>query len=397
VQLRDRASCFDYQRSARVIEAIIATTLPLLFSEKDTILADWIERSDTLRSLLENAPATIGLDTEFMRIDTFLPRLALVQIEINGRIALIDPTADVDPASLAALLADPARVCVMHSASEDLEAFATWSCSIAQLFDTQIAAAFAGLGAGLGYQKLVRELVGIEVPKAETRSDWLRRPLSAEQLEYAAQDVVHLPVMHAQLSARVAQRGYGNWLAEDCARMLERARQREPDPEPQVALRGAAEWPRETQALLRRVLRWRDVTARAIDRPRSWLLDDAHALDLCARPPQDAGELAERSKGQRSLRGPQRAELLDILLRPLAADELEFTPIPRAPSLREKATVTAMKEVVTARAAELDLPEGLLCARRHLESLLATRDWPATLEGWRRGVLHDALVALLPG
>ena len=73
----------------------------------------------------------------------------------------------------------------MHSASEDLEAFATWSCAIAHLFDTQIAASFAGIGAGIGYQKLVRELLGIEVAKAETRSDWLRRPLSAEQLDYA--------------------------------------------------------------------------------------------------------------------------------------------------------------------------------------------------------------------
>lgn len=365
-------------------------------SEKDCLLADWIERSDALHSLLENAPATIGLDTEFMRVDTFLPRLALVQIEIDGRIALIDPTTGVDPAPLATVLADPARVCVMHSASEDLEAFATWSCSIAQLFDTQIAAAFAGLGAGLGYQKLVREIAGIEVPKAETRSDWLRRPLSAEQLEYAAQDVVHLPALHVELGARVAQRGYAAWLAEDCASMLERARKREADPEPQVAMRGAADWPRERQALLRRVLRWRDATARTIDRPRSWLLDDAHALDLTARPPLDADELTERTKGQRALRSPQRTELLAVLAAPLVTDELQFMPIPRAPSLREKTTITAMKEVVAARATELDLPEGLLCARRHLESLLATRTWPSTLEGWRSSVLHDALMALLP-
>ena len=284
----------------------------------------------------------------------------------------------------------------MHSASEDLEALATWSCPVAHLFDTQIAASFAGLGAGLGYQKLVRELIGIEVPKGETRSDWLRRPLSAEQLEYAAQDVVHLPALHAELAARVERRGYAAWLEEDCNRLLERARQREPDPEPQTALRGAADWPRERQALLRRVLRWRDATARAINRPRPWLLDDAHALDLSARPPQDGNELAERSKGQRALRSAQRAELLDVLRAPLAADELDFAPIPQPPNAREKSVIAAMKQVVTARAAELDLPDGLLCARRHLETLLATRRWPGALDGWRRGVLHDALIALLP-
>ncbi|MEP7041945.1 MAG: ribonuclease D [Dokdonella sp.] len=359
-------------------------------------MADWIERSDDLRNLMLDAPVAFGLDTEFMRIDTFLPRLALVQIELGGRIALIDPTAGADPAPLAALLADRQRVCVMHSAGEDLEALATWQCAIAQLFDTQIAASFAGLGAGLGYQKLVSTLLGVDLPKAETRSDWLRRPLSPEQLDYAAQDVLHLPALHAELSHRLEQRGYFDWFAEDCARLLERARQREPDAEPQQALRGAADWPRERQALLRRVLRWRDATARAINRPRPWLLDDAHALDLCSHVPADADELAERTRGQRALRGAQRAELLGVLQAPLAAEEMEFAPIPHAPTPREKTVVTAMKDVVAQRAQALDLPEGLLCARRHLESLLATRHWPAGLEGWRREVLHDGLVALLP-
>lgn len=360
-------------------------------------MSHWIERTDTLVETLHDSPALIGLDTEFMRTDTFWPRLALVQVEIAGRIALIDPVAGIDSAPLAGLLADPARTIVMHSASEDLEALATWSCSIACLFDTQIAASFAGLGAGLGYQKLVRELTGIEVPKGETRSDWLRRPLSPQQLDYAAQDVEHLPLLRRELAARVDQRGYANWLLEDCARLLERARNREPDAQPQVALRGAAEWPRERQALLRRVLRWRDATARAIDRPRPWLLDDAHALDFSAHPPQTIDELSERSRGLRAMRGAQRADLLSVLGVPLAEDELEFETIPHAPGSREKQAIAAMKQVVATRAAELDLPEGLLCARRHLEALIATREWPNALAGWRHAVLHDALVALLPG
>ena len=356
----------------------------------------WIERDDALRELLRDAPTTLGLDTEFMRIDTFLPRLALVQIENAGRIALVDPTTGLAPAPLAEVLADPARTIVMHSASEDLEALATWSCQLANLFDTQVAAAFAGLGAGLGYQKLVSQMTGIDLPKGETRSDWLRRPLSADQVEYAAQDVVHLPTLHAELSARVGARGYATWLVEDCARMLERARNREPDAEPQLGYRGAAEWPRERQALLRRILRWRDATARETDRPRPWLLDDPRMLDLASRPPKDADDLAERTRGLRALRHAQRAELLAVLNAPLAPGELEFLPIPRAPDNADKRTIAAMKEIVVKRAAELDLPDGLLCARRHLETLLASRRWPQALEGWRREELHDALVALLP-
>jgi ribonuclease D len=96
------------------------------------------------------------------------------------------------------------------------------------------------------------------------------------------------------------------------------------------------------------------------------------------------------------LRSPLRAELLDVLRRPLEDDERTFEPIPRAPSLREKPVLSAMKDVIVAKAKELDLPEGLIAARRHLESLLVTHRWPKGLEGWRRGVLHDELVAKLP-
>ncbi len=360
-------------------------------------MADWIARSDALHELLENAPDLLGLDTEFMRVNTFLPRLALVQAEVDGRIALIDPTADADPAPLTRVLGDTSRTIVMHSASEDLEALATWSCAIANLFDTQIAASFAGLGAGLGYQKLVSQIAGVDLPKAETRSDWLQRPLTAQQLDYAAQDVVHLPRLHEELTNRVEARGYSAWFAADCARLLERARTREADPQPQLGLRGAADWPPETQALLRRMLRWRDKTARAIDRPRTWILDDAHTLDLAAHKPDSADELAERTRGLRALRSPQRAELLVLLHAPLDAAELdELAPIPHAPDSREKKTIAAMKDVVAERARALDLPEGLLCARRHLESLLATRTWPSALAGWRAEVLRDALLAKLP-
>lgn len=359
-------------------------------------MSHWIAGSAALHALLEHAPDTLGLDTEFMRTNTFLPRLALVQIEIGGNIALLDPTAELDPAPLARVLADPARTIVMHSAGEDLEALSTWPCHLARLFDTQIAAAFAGLGAGLGYQKLVHELVGVDLPKGETRSDWLQRPLSARQLEYAAQDVEYLPHLHAELSRRVEARGHGAWLAADCSRLLERARDREPDAQPQLALRGAADWPRERQALLRRVLRWRDEAARRFDRPRPWLLDDAHALDLVARVPATAAELAERTRGLRALRSAQREELLAQLLAPATAQDEATMPIPHALSNRDKQVIAGMKEVVARRAAELDLPEGLLCARRHLETLLLTRHWPTALAGWREQLLSDDLLARLP-
>lgn len=360
-------------------------------------MSEWIDRAEPLLALLSHTPAAFGIDTEFMRVSTFFPKLALIQLAFGDRVALVDPTAAVALDALGDMLADPAHTAIMHSASEDLEALATrFPRGIARLFDTQIAAAFAGLGAGLGYQKLVREMLGIDLPKAETRSDWLRRPLFDAQLEYAAHDVVHLPTLHAALSERVAMRGYAAWLDEDLRRLTERARRREIDPQPQTALRGAADWPAERQALLRRLLLWREATARRTDTPRPWVLDDATVLDLASHPPQDGAELAERTKGLRGLRGPLRSELAELVRRPLSADERVFEPIPRAPSVREKPVLAALKDAVAARANALDLPEGLLCSRRHLEALLVSGRWPSALDGWRREVLHDTLMPLLP-
>ena len=358
----------------------------------------WIQDNTTLAEWI-GAHAALGaiyLDTEFMRTNTFRARLALVQVNIDSDIALLDSPNLGAHAALAVNLRDPARVCVMHSASEDLEALETIvPQGPATLFDTQIAAALAGLGFGLSYQKLVALLLNVDVAKAETRSDWLQRPLRPEQLEYAAQDVVHLPRLHERLSKQLAELGRSDWLAEDCQRLVDRVCNTPPDTQPQRAFRGAADWPRERQALLRRVLLWRDASARTLDKPRPWILDDAHALKLVAQPPADSNELFERSKGLRALRGPQRQQLFDVLRAPLHPDELDFAPIPPASSSTDKRLLAAMREDVAGVAASLDLPEGLLCARRHLETLVIDRAWPGALEGWRKPLLHDVLMARL--
>ena len=158
---------------------------------------DWLATPAALDAWLaahpDNASGPIDricLDTEFMRTNTFFARLALIQIGVAGAIALVDAPALAHMPGLAARLLSERSVCVMHSASEDLEALsAILPAGPAHLFDTQIAAAMVGLGPGLSYQKLVAALLGIDLPKSETRSDWLQRPLSASQLEYTANHV----------------------------------------------------------------------------------------------------------------------------------------------------------------------------------------------------------------
>lgn len=362
--------------------------------------AEWIDRSDALQSWLAMLPAdaTLGFDTEFMRRNTFYPQLALLQLGWQGRYALVDPLAFGIGDALHPLIGDGDATTVMHSASEDLEALSPLlPHGPRRLFDTQIAAAFVGMGLGISYRALVAELTGAELDKGETRSDWLQRPLTGSQRAYATLDVVYLKPVHEQLAERLDQRGRTAWHAEDCERLKQRACHREGDPQPQRTFRSAADWRPEQRALLRRILLWRDQTARTEDRPRPWLLEDATALGLAQQPPGSANDLEQRTRGQRALRAPQRQALLDLLRRPMDADEVAATAaIPESPQGEAKRALAAMKDLVDKRATELDLPAGLLCPRKALEEYVVTAQWPEFLEGWRREVLHEGLSGLLP-
>nr|WP_199041066.1 ribonuclease D [Dyella sp. ASV24] len=362
--------------------------------------ATWIQRRDDLQAWLTALPrdAALGFDTEFMRRNTFYPQLALLQMGWNGHYALVDPLAFDIGDALRPLIGDGNAVTVMHSASEDLEALSPFlPHGPRQLFDTQIAAAFVGMGLGISYRALVAELAGAELDKGETRSDWLQRPLTDSQRAYATLDVVYLKTVHEQLAERLAQRDRTAWHAEDCERLKQRACYREGDPQPQRGFRSASDWRPEQRALLRRVLLWRDQSARTLDRPRPWLLEDAAAMSLVQQPPRSANELDTRTRGQRALRSPQRVELFEVLQRAVDADEIAATDtIPESPQGEAKRALATMKDCVDKRATELDLPPGLLCPRKVLEEYVVTAKWPDFLEGWRREALFQPLSSLLP-
>jgi len=194
------------------------------------------------------------------------------------------------------------------------------------------------------------------------------------------------------------QRNRAAWHAEDCERLRRRASHRDGDPQPQSTMRGAADWPAAQQALLRRLLLWRDRSARRLDVPRPWLLDDTLALSLAQQPPANLGNLEQRSRGQRALRSAQRIELFELVTPAISDDEIAATSsIPGHPQGEAKKALAAMKQLTDTLAVELDLPPGLLCPRKVLEEYVVTAEWPEFLEGWRRDVLHAPLPSLLPG
>ncbi|MEO7251101.1 MAG: ribonuclease D, partial [Arenimonas sp.] len=158
----------------------------------------------------------VAMDTEFIRERTYYPQLAVVQLAIPGEVLLVDPTVPGMATVLAPFLENVSVTKLMHSASEDLQALLRGCGAVpAPVFDTQVAAAMAGLGAGLSYLKLVEQITGVTLEKGETRSDWLRRPLSESQLKYAADDVLHLHAVHTALDRKLRELNRLPWLQAD--------------------------------------------------------------------------------------------------------------------------------------------------------------------------------------
>lgn len=374
----------------------------------------WINDPAALQAHFADRPSRIGMDTEFIRERTYWPQLALVQIAIggtaadgvdaagtafdgadcNGIILLVDPLAPGMTAALAPILADPSILKVMHSASEDLVAF-KHACGVVPtpLFDTQQAAALAGIGGGLGYQKLVEQLTGVALTKGETRSDWLRRPLSASQLEYAADDVRHLFTMHDTLDGLLDQLGRRPWLAEDAARTVFNAENEAPERWPHLSVRSAAFLDRDAQGRLLRLLRWRDVYARDNDRPRTWILDNELAVSLARNVPADGAALQARLDAHPKAPRKLGETIWRVLATPLA-DEGD-APDAGVGETRDKTRLRKLQEAVSTRSGELGLPDGVLASRRWLEALLDYGEWPDALSGWRRAALEPALAPLL--
>ena len=357
----------------------------------------WIDQASALAARLEawRGQPRVAMDTEFIRERTYYPQLALVQLAVPGEVLLVDPLAPGIPPLLAQLLADESVTKLMHSASEDLQALLR-GCGVvpSPVFDTPVAAALAGLGAGLSYLKLVELVTGLTLEKGETRSDWLRRPLSESQLRYAADDVLHLHAMHDLLEPKLRELGRLEWLEADTERAVRNARNEADDPMPHLAIRSAQSLDGPGQARLRRLLRWRDAEARRTDRPKAWVLDNELAVQLSRRPFEDMHRFNAVLDANPKSPRKSRRELWDLLAAPLSEEEKQL-PLNRAGESADRQRLRRLQDAVAATAGTLDLPEGLLCPRKHLEALVEGRGWPDALAGWRRSLLDPVLTPLL--
>ncbi|WP_461481990.1 ribonuclease D [Porticoccus sp.] len=343
----------------------------------------------------------LAVDTEFMRTDTFFPILGLIQIYDGQHCWLIDPLAIDDLQPLVAVFTDPAISKVFHSCSEDLEVLQhTLGCLPAPLFDSQIAAALAGYGFSKGYAALVSDMLGVHVPKGETRSDWLQRPLSEAQLGYAASDVYYLLPVYQQLLADLAALGRTDWMGEEMSALAERANRRDDGGDYYRKVKGAWRLSPDELLVLQSLCQWREGEARHRNRPRNRILPDATLLDIAAKRPQGKAELSHVEglhPGLIRRYGDTLLELLQTARQGQPSVQLEplDTPLPKA----SRDLAKQLKTVVAERAEVLQLPVEILARKRDLEELVRSvcdggvPVLPAALaQGWRHGVVGIPLL-----
>jgi ribonuclease D len=350
--------------------------------------------------------AGVALDTEFVWDRTYYARLGLVQAGLaDGTCFLVDAVAVPDLAPLGAVLADGGIEKILHDAPQDLMILRRATGAPARrIFDTRLAAGFAGLGSTLSLANLLAELCGVQLEKAHTRADWVARPLAPEVLDYAADDVRYLPEAAEKLRARAQAAGVAAWLDEELAALdAEPPGEEAAAQEAYLRIRAAASLPPRQLAALRELAAWRECEARAKDLPRRWLLEDGDLVALAAALPQTPDDL-RRCRG---LKPPaiQRwgGVFLEAIGRALALAEAELPPpvfqAGRDPAL--KRAVDAALRAIQERAAARGIDPALAGSRTDVARLL--RDGAAArpadhalLRGWRAELLGDTLAAGLP-
>ena len=339
----------------------------------------------------------LAIDTEFMREKTYHAQLCLVQVASATDCFLVDPLASLDLEPLHALLADRTKLKILHAARQDLEVLQSGGRPVpAPVFDTQVAAALTGLPPQVGYADLVARRLGHSIDKGQTRTDWSRRPLSPEQLAYAADDVHHLLALHADLAAALVALGRDAWLAEDAADLEDPALYRTEPADAWRRLKGLGRLAPSAQAVARALAEWRERRAIESDKPRGWILADDALYGIAAVSPRTPEALSEvRTLPPATLRR-RGDELVELVIAALARPADAIVAEPVRPTTEENAKVSRLQAIVRETATEFGVAPEILATRRDVEALVFPgRGESAVLRGWRRGVVGERLLAAL--
>ncbi len=359
---------------------------------------EWVADQATFESIVDElcAEPRYAIDTEFHRERTYYPKLALVQIGWGGRIVLIDPLA-VDVRSLRRLFASPS-LAVFHAAQQDLDVL-THVCSAVpeHMFDTQIAAGFIGYSTP-SLASLLQGELNVSASKGDRLTDWLRRPLTAEQQQYAANDVAHLLELHDRLVASLVGRGRLEWATDACEELRTRPAGAIDPEQAWLRLKDVRVLKSKSRGVAQAVAAWRERRAAQADVPPRQILPDLAVLGIAQKHPTTVAELSHaRGVDERHSRGALGTEIVaavkDGLGRDVALPTSDVDDLDRA--LRPAVTLVSAWVGEVARTEKIDAT--LLATRNDLVGLLRGDPAARLASGWRHELLGDGIRRLVEG
>jgi len=319
----------------------------------------------------------IAVDTEFQRETTYYPKLALVQIASDSIVACIDPLAFNAQPALQKILLDPDITKIFHSCSQDLEVLFYYLGAIpAPIYDTQIANALLTEHHQIGYASLVENELHVQLDKSQTRTNWLQRPLTEKQLQYAGDDVYYLYQLEQKLDAQLQQKGRKNWFKEESANLPsdEKSFQAVTD-SLWKRVKGATRLNRSQLAIVQSIALWREQLAQHEDKIRKRILADDTIIQLALTPADSIDSLSRIIDRKHNISDEEKQHLLDIITaaRQSPADQC---PVNQFDTLdaRQKALLKKLQHLVNVKSEELGISNAILCSRKDLEKLILSTD-----------------------
>ncbi len=341
----------------------------------------WIDDNSQLEDLILSIKSdeALAFDSEFERVNTFYPKAALFQLKLNGEYYLIDMTKISNYAPLKKLLNN----IILHSGSEDLEILYKLNGQLPEhIFDTQIAASLCGYGLHFSYQNIVKELFDVELSKAHSRSDWMKRPLSDEQIEYAIDDVVYLTEMKQFLEDKLNKQGRMGWYEFLMNQRKEAIVGSNHITKTFVSICKSKRFKRPQQKLVLALLRWREEIAIARDKPRTWILKNTQIIDIVLKKPQTEGAFIKDIGLYAKFVKHNIRALLSIYQQ---AEQIDDNQLPLLDKLSpEQGDIfNAMKQELANKCEILNIPASLVINVSDLKSLVAAGKTLNDIEMWR--------------
>lgn len=363
-----------------------------MFINDQRELAAFVQRASSSKVL--------AIDTEFLRERTYYARLCLLQMATEEETVIVDPFAIEDLTVLADVLVDPSVMKLFHAGSQDIEILYRETGVIPQpLFDTQIAAALLGHTQQIGYGALVNNMCGIQLKKIDSFTDWSRRPLSKSQVDYAADDVIYLPKIYDKMCKQLTSKGRLKWLDSDFAELGDPRKYETVDEDRFRKLKRVSSLNRRQLSAARELAAWRERRAKKHDIPRKWVITDEQIVEACKREARSIDELFMVRGLSDKLSTKDAREVVETLGRGLDKPQSEWPSSDHGSHNEANVDIQldVMSALVRLRARQNNIAFQTLASHSDLAQVARGHLDVEVLQGWRREIVGNELLALLDG